>query len=40
MRLSSQDPLIVYSSNVFALMALRSLYLLLSKSVETLYYLR
>uniref|UniRef100_A0A7S4C0M4 Uncharacterized protein n=1 Tax=Chrysotila carterae TaxID=13221 RepID=A0A7S4C0M4_CHRCT len=36
----SQDPLIVYSSNIFALMALRSLYLLLSKSVETLYYLK
>jgi len=36
----TQDPLVVYSSNFFALMALRSLYLLLSKSVATLFYLR
>ena len=34
------DPLVVYSSNVFALMALRSLYLLLAKSVQALPYLR
>jgi len=36
----TQDPLVVYSSNVFALLALRSLYLLLSKSVQSLHYLR
>ncbi|EOD41854.1 hypothetical protein EMIHUDRAFT_420248 [Emiliania huxleyi CCMP1516] len=36
----TSDAMVVYSSNVFALMALRSLYLLLSKSVESLYYLR
>jgi len=36
----TQDPLIVYSSNIFALMALRSLYMLLSKSVHTLHYLK
>jgi len=36
----THDPLVVYSSNIFALMALRSLYLLLSKSVQSLHYLR
>lgn len=36
----TQDPLIVYSSNCFALLALRSLYLLLSRSVQQLLYLR
>jgi len=36
----TQDPFIVYSSNIFALMALRSLYLILSKSVQQLIYLR
>ena len=35
-----QDPFIVYSSNIFALMALRSLYMILSKSVQQLHYLR
>ena len=36
----TQDPFIVYTSNIFALMALRSLYLILSKSVQQLIYLR
>lgn len=36
----TQDPFIVYSSNIFALMALRSLYLILSKSVQQLLYLK
>lgn len=36
----SQDPLVVYSSNVFALLAMRSLYVLLAKSVSTFYYLK
>jgi len=36
----TQDPFIVYSSNIFALMALRSLYLILSKSVQQLIYLK
>merc|ERR1719217_774428 len=36
----TQDAFIVYSSNIFALMALRSLYLILSKSVQQLVYLR
>eukprot|EP00967_Tisochrysis_lutea_P073329 scaffold98169_cov39-Tisochrysis_lutea.AAC.2 len=36
----THDPLVVYSSNIFALMALRSLYLILSKSVQSLFYLR
>ena len=36
----TQDAFIVYSSNIFALMALRSLYLILSKSVQQLIYLR
>ena len=36
----TQDPFIVYSSNIFALMALRSLYQILAKSVQQLLYLR
>lgn len=36
----TQDPFIVYTSNAFALLALRSLYLLLSKSIQQLRYLR
>lgn len=36
----TQDPMIVYSSNIFALLALRSLYTVLSKSVNTLCYLK
>ena len=36
----TQDPFIVYTSNIFALMALRSLYLILAKSVQSLLYLR
>ena len=36
----TQDAFIVYSSNAFALLALRSLYLLLSRSIQQLHYLR
>ena len=36
----TSDPFVVYSSNIFALMALRSLYQILSKSVQQLHYLR
>ena len=36
----THDPFIVYTSNIFALMALRSLYLILAKSVQQLLYLR
>uniref|UniRef100_A0A7S3AWL2 Uncharacterized protein n=1 Tax=Haptolina ericina TaxID=156174 RepID=A0A7S3AWL2_9EUKA len=36
----TQDPFIVYTSNAFALLALRSLYLLLSRSLQQLHYLR
>lgn len=36
----SQDPLIVLSSNIFAIMGLRSLYTLVSKAVKDLPYLR
>ena len=36
----THDPFVVYTSNVFALMALRSLYLILAKSVQQLLYLR
>lgn len=36
----TSDPLIVYTSNIFALMALRSLYTVLSKSVTQLCYLK
>ena len=35
-----QDPFVVYTSNCFALLALRSLYTLLAKSVQQLHYLR
>lgn len=34
------DPFIVYTSNVFAIMGLRSLYFVLAKVVEKFYYLR
>mmetsp|Transcript_11886 Transcript_11886/g.44224 ORF Transcript_11886/g.44224 Transcript_11886/m.44224 type:complete len:360 (-) Transcript_11886:900-1979(-) len=36
----SQDPLIVYSSNVFAIAALRSLYVLVAKAIDDLPYLK
>lgn len=36
----SQDALVVYSSNLFAIMGLRSLYTLVAKAVEDLAYLR
>jgi TerC family integral membrane protein len=36
----TQDPLVVYSSNIFALLALRSLFMLLAKWVSALHYLR
>lgn len=36
----SDDPFIVYSSNIFAIMSLRSLYILVSKAVQDLPYLR
>ena len=36
----THDALVVYTSNIFALLALRSLFLLLSKSVASLHYLR
>ena len=36
----THDPFIVYTSNIFALMALRSLYTILSTSVQQLIYLR
>ena len=36
----SQDGLIVYSSNIFAIMGLRSLYTLVAKAVQDLPYLR
>lgn len=35
-----QDPLIVYSSNIFAIMALRSLYTLVATAVNTLEYIK
>jgi predicted tellurium resistance membrane protein TerC len=35
-----QDPLIVYSSNVFAIMALRSLYTLVASAVNSLEYIK
>jgi tellurite resistance protein TerC len=34
------DPFIVYTSNVFAIMGLRSLYFVLAKIVDKFYYLR
>lgn len=36
----SQDPFIVYSSNIFAILALRSLYTVVAKAVSDLIYLR
>lgn len=36
----TQDTFVVYTSNIFALMALRSLYLILSKAVQDLRYLK
>lgn len=36
----TQDAFVVYTSNAFALLALRSLYLLLSRSIQQLHYLR
>ena len=38
--LPPQDPLIVYSSNIFAIMALRSLYTLVATAVNTLEYIK
>lgn len=37
---SPQDPLIVYSSNIFAIMALRSLYTLVATAVNSLEYIK
>jgi tellurite resistance protein TerC len=36
----TSDPFIVITSNVFAILGLRSLYLLLSSSMEKFYYLK
>jgi len=36
----TKDPLIVYASNIFAIMALRSLYTLVAKAVSDLHYLK
>ncbi|GMH75217.1 hypothetical protein TrVE_jg2151 [Triparma verrucosa] len=36
----TKDPLIVYASNIFAILALRSLYTVVAKAVEDLVYLR
>lgn len=36
----SKDPLIVYASNIFAIIALRSLYTVVAKAVNSLYYLK
>jgi len=36
----SKDPLVVYASNIFAIMALRSLYTLVAKAVTELHYLK
>ncbi len=38
--LVSQDPFIVYTSNIWAILNLRSLFTLLSSAVEDLVYLR
>ena len=38
--LPPQDPLIVYSSNIFAIMALRSLYTLVATAINTLEYIK
>ncbi len=36
----SKDPLIVYASNIFAILALRSLYTVVAKAVENFHYLK
>lgn len=36
----SKDPLVVYASNIFAILALRSLYTLVAKAVTDLHYLK
>lgn len=36
----SKDPLVVYASNIFAIIALRSLYTLVAKAVTELHYLK
>jgi TerC family integral membrane protein len=36
----SKDPLVVYASNIFAILALRSLYTIVAKAVSDLHYLR
>lgn len=36
----TKDPVIVYASNIFAILALRSLYTVVAKAVEDLVYLR
>jgi len=36
----SKDPLIVYASNIFSILALRSLYTVVSKAVDDLVYLK
>ncbi len=36
----SKDPLIVYASNIFAIMALRSLYTVVAKAVSSFHYLK
>eukprot|EP00553_Chaetoceros_curvisetus_P002452 CAMPEP_0204615890 /NCGR_PEP_ID=MMETSP0717-20131115/3265_1 /ASSEMBLY_ACC=CAM_ASM_000666 /TAXON_ID=230516 /ORGANISM="Chaetoceros curvisetus" /LENGTH=238 /DNA_ID=CAMNT_0051628937 /DNA_START=52 /DNA_END=765 /DNA_ORIENTATION=- len=36
----SKDPLIVYASNIFAIMALRSLYTVVAKAISSFYYLK
>ena len=36
----SKDPLIVYASNIFAILALRSLYTVVAKAISSFYYLK
>ena len=36
----SKDPLIVYSSNIFAIIALRSLYTLVASAMTSLHYIK
>jgi len=36
----SKDPLVVYASNIFAILALRSLYTVVAKAVSNFYYLK
>jgi len=36
----SKDPLVVYASNIFAIMALRSLYTVVAKAVTSMHYLK